>query len=199
MAAADPSQRIRAFIALAVTDELRVRVAEVQAAFSRVVSDVRWMDPSACHLTLRFLGNIAPADVETIATRCAAVAGERAGFQLEFAGLGVFPRMRAARVLWIGTSSGTEVLVGLQAEIERALAGLGLGADEGPFSPHLTIGRFRQPPHRSLLERLQALAASYEGVRLGLVPVDRLLLMRSELSSTGARHSLLASIPLGGA
>ncbi|MBI1737037.1 MAG: RNA 2',3'-cyclic phosphodiesterase, partial [Candidatus Rokubacteria bacterium] len=68
----------------------------------------------------------------------------------------------------------------------------GFPAEDRPFSPHVTLGRVREPKRN---ERL-AEAFARDAARFGTVRVDRVCLMRSELSPRGARYSELSAHPL---
>ena len=74
-----------------------------------------------------------------------------------------------------------------------ALAAHGFAREDRPFSGHVTLGRVRQPGRD---ERLAAALAAGARHQFGRLAVDRLALMRSELSPRGARYSITSAWPL---
>jgi 2'-5' RNA ligase len=88
------------------------------------------------HLTLAFLGELAPARAE--AARSAAEATRSRGFDLILDELGSF---RAAGVAWAGCSRLPHGLKGLQARLAKALASCGFTLEERPFTAHVTLAR----------------------------------------------------------
>ena len=109
------------------------------------------------------------------------------------AGVGAFPQVRRPRVLWAGVREGAESLHRLQPKLESALSAFGVPSEDRSFHPHLTLGRVRRT------ERLGGLSAEiqkWRDVDFGPSSVSELVLMRSELRSTGAIHTPLERFPL---
>jgi 2'-5' RNA ligase len=95
-------------------------------------------------------------------------------------------------VLWAGLATGAAPAAALATRIDEALAGLGFKREARAFSPHVTLGRVRQPHAQPRLR--EALAATRV---VGVVEVARVSLMRSDLSPRGARYTELAAARLG--
>jgi len=151
------------------------------------------VDPALCHITLKFLGYVAEERLPEIAVACGRAAGAGKPFDLSFQGVGAFPRWRGARVLWMGTGTGAAPLRELQATVEAELNALGFKAESRPFSPHLTLARFKAPPARDI----EGLGRRLEHERFGTVHVGELRLMRSDLRPSGPIYSVLEAFPLG--
>ncbi|WP_040730467.1 RNA 2',3'-cyclic phosphodiesterase [Thiocapsa marina] len=114
----------------AVRDALAVRVPELLCVGARATH------PSDFHLTLAFLGPLAPdvlACAERVADRIRAP-----GFDLELDRVGHFAR---ARVLWCGPASPPASLSALVSEVRQQLSTCGLVADPRPYRPHITLAR----------------------------------------------------------
>ena len=114
-------------------------------------------------------------------------------FDLAIEGLGAFPSLTRSRVVWAGASGGREPLVGIAARVERALADVGFPPEERAFSPHVTLGRVREPRRNPELAAAIAAAATR---RFGVHSVGAISLMRSDLSPRGARYTELLSVSL---
>jgi 2'-5' RNA ligase len=98
-------------------------------------------------------------------------------------------------VVWIGVDPSAE-LAALHREVDDACAAVGLGREDRPFRPHLTIGRPRDRDRPDAAALARALA------EVGFVAASRvasLHLMRSDLMPAGARHTPLDVFAFGGA
>jgi len=185
-------ERVRSFIAILLSDDVRAAVAVEIARLRPLGPRVSWVSPPNLHLTLKFLGEL-PADAlaEVREGLAEAVAGA-APFSLHFGGLGAFPDLTRPRVLWVGVDEGSRAAQALQSHVEAALTRRGFPREERPFSPHLTIGRVRDP--RRLVELQQAMTRDAR-LEFGQFEVRGLSLMRSDLSPAGARYTGLAAFP----
>jgi 2'-5' RNA ligase len=189
-------ETIRAFIAVPVGDEIRSAVETVEEELKRIGADVKWVKPGNVHLTLKFLGNIRPDDVEPLKAALGEALSGEAGFEAAVAGLGTFPRGRGKpRVVWMGLEEGAERLKDLAARVDDACASLGFEHEARPFAGHLTIGRSRRGGGRlpELAEAVTKLL--FNPLQL---KVDRVNLVRSRLSPEGPTYTVLESFTLGG-
>ncbi|MBL6749072.1 MAG: RNA 2',3'-cyclic phosphodiesterase [Nevskia sp.] len=94
------------------------------------------------HLTLAFLGNLEPRQLEAAARAGAEV--RAAAFALRLDQVGHFD---GPHVAWVGPSSLCRGLVQLKAELDRELLRFGLPVAAGAFVPHITCLRgVREPP-----------------------------------------------------
>jgi 2'-5' RNA ligase len=91
-------------------------------------------------------------------------------------------------VLWAGLHDGGEALAALAGAIDDALARLGFAREERAFSPHVTLGRVRDPRRAPALAEALAAAATRS---FGRVAVREATVMRSDLSPRGARYTRL--------
>ena len=112
--------------------------------------NARWLTEDGLHLTLAFIGEVDGSMQPRIE---AALAGVTApALRAELHGIGCFPPRGAPRVLWIGASPKSELVLLAQA-VRRALGRAGLTLERRRFMPHVTIARFRRPPPPAELER----------------------------------------------
>jgi len=160
-----------------------------------VARDVAWVVPGNLHLTVKFLGAVADGRIGSIVGALTGTAADVSPFDANFAGLGAFPSATRARVVWAGVTGGAGAMVDLAVRVDAALAALGFARDERPFSPHITLGRVRQPGRNPALTQDLRSAAGQEFGRLHVAGVS---LMRSELLAQGARYTELATVSLRG-
>ncbi|NJD69301.1 MAG: RNA 2',3'-cyclic phosphodiesterase, partial [candidate division NC10 bacterium] len=172
---------------------LKAALAGVQDRLKATRADVGWVRPENLHLTLKFLGQVEEDRFGAIGEAVAAAAAGCGPVHLVFQGLGAFPSPRSARVVWIGLSHGAETLAALQARIEAGLEPLGYAREARLFTAHLTLGRVRGPGHREQLARALTEATAEP---LGEMVLHRIELMKSDLSPSGARDTILHSFPL---
>jgi 2'-5' RNA ligase len=155
---------------------------------------VAWVAAENLHITLKFLGGVETPRLELVEKALERAVAGAAPFDLTIAGLGAFPTPTRPRVIWAGAVGGKSELVALAGRVERELAPIGFPREERPFSPHVTLGRVREPRRN---ERLGEALVRTATDPFGTVRVERLSLMRSDLSPRGARYSELSGHSFG--
>jgi 2'-5' RNA ligase len=194
---------IRSFVAIELPDEVRTALADLQEDLKVQAPPkaVRWTRPTSIHLTLQFLGDVAPAQVEAIADALRGVCAEHTLFTVELKSVGVFPNPNRPRIVWVGVAEPSGTLVAVQKGVSQALAPLGFEPEKRAYTPHLTphltIGRAARHASRADLAEVGELITRSEVGTLGQVYVEHLTLMKSELQPSGAVYSTLAVLPLG--
>ena len=184
---------IRSFIAIELPEETRQTLAAIQQELKRTGAGVRWVKPSSIHLTLKFLGNIHPGQVDDIAAVAAQVVRSEPVLTLRAGGLGGFPNQRKPRVIWIGMQGEVQRLSQIQARVENALEPLGFAREKRPYRPHLTIGRVKD---RSRLQPLIDAMATLDVPEFNSFDADEIILYKSDLRPTGAIYTKLHCMPL---
>lgn len=156
---------------------------------------VRWVVPEQLHLTLKFFGNIAAAEVPMLVDALGQSARTVRPFKLSLENIGGFPSVRRPNVIWIGLGGELEWLTALQRSLDERTAGVGSHAETRAFKPHLTIGRARRRdsdvrPVGSAIQQVQ-FATPLEWT------VSALHLVQSKLSPKGSTYSDLKTVQLG--
>ena len=114
-------ERIRAFIAIELPEELRASLSRLQEQLKPGQHYVTWVQPEEIHLTLKFLGNIATALIPQIEAAIAQATKSVIPFHLELRELGAFPNLSAPRVAWVGLGGNLDSLLPLQRAIDQGL------------------------------------------------------------------------------
>jgi len=190
---------IRSFVAIELTEKIRDALTELQGQLKAQAPPkvVRWTRPDSIHLTLQFLGDVAPGKVEDIADALREVCTHQTSFTFWLKHVGVFPDPNRPRVVWVGIAEPGGALVALQKGVTQALTPLGFEAEKRPFTPHLTIGRAaRDAGRRELAEVGQLVTRSAVGT-LGEILVEHITLMKSDLQPSGAVYTPLAVLTFG--
>ncbi|MEW6599834.1 MAG: RNA 2',3'-cyclic phosphodiesterase [Nitrospirota bacterium] len=183
---------MRSFIAIELPDTLKSALLSLQQELKKCGADVRWVRPDGIHLTLKFLGDIEDRLVERIVESLKGTCGKFRAFNCEVRGVGVFPGTRNPRVLWAGISDH-DTLALLQVDIDSAMSSLGFERESRKFTAHLTLGRFRSSEGKAaLLDRME----NYKEQQLGLIDVNHISLMKSDLGPAGAKYTKIAEISL---
>jgi len=190
-------EQIRAFIAIELPDELKGRLRSFQAHLKLPRhSFIKWVSPDSIHLTLKFLGNVNLKKIDSIKDEMGKITAGKKAFKLITTEPGCFPNPKRIRVFWLGLSGDVEILAEIQREIDKSLAKLGF-ADEGrPFSPHLTLARVKD---ECLPSDRWDFAELIEGAKFDPcceIKVEKISLMRSQLTTAGAIYSRLADFKL---
>ncbi len=189
-------EKIRAFIAIELPEELKVSLTKLQNKLRTGKEEaVKWVDPKGLHLTLKFLGSIPSQMVSEISQAISPVVRELRPFTLQIHGLGAFPSLKAPRVVWVGTGGDLQALLILQKRVDQALSPLGFETEKA-FSPHLTLGRVREKAPFRTRELLGQEINQLEVPKMPSLRVESLSLMRSTLTPSGAVYSRLASFAL---
>ncbi|MEX0756842.1 MAG: RNA 2',3'-cyclic phosphodiesterase, partial [Acidimicrobiia bacterium] len=150
----------RIFVAIGFPAEVRVHLADRLAHLPIPI-----VPAANLHLTLRFLGDIDPVGLDRL---LAALDESRwpAPFPLRLGGLWAFPKPAKATVVWIDAVG--DRLEELAETVEDACEEAGLGREERPFRPHVTVSRLRPPAD------VRALIAGSDPFELS-TPVDEIV------------------------
>ena len=131
---------MRLFVAINFPAPLREGIWTASTALRDAGLPVRWVDLAALHLTLKFLGSVAPQRTPEIVSGLEAATRQTRPFTLPLGGFGAFPSMERPRVIWVGCE-GVPQLELLQHAVEVEMERLGFEVEGRPFHPHLTLGR----------------------------------------------------------
>ncbi|MFA5118895.1 MAG: RNA 2',3'-cyclic phosphodiesterase [Candidatus Omnitrophota bacterium] len=145
---------MRAFIAIEITAEIKGFLAGLQKELRKSNADISWVKPNNIHITMRFLGEIQPAQQNILAEILDTALRRHSPFKLRVSSLGAFPNTKSPRVIWTGIDLGTEQLQKISGELEAAIHTAGFPGEERPFTAHLTLGRTKSSLNRSLLAKI---------------------------------------------
>ena len=184
----------RLFIAADIDDATRAQVggisSELRAAFGQR-ANASWVRAERMHLTLQFVGNADAAVEQAVRAALARPVSERV-FDVTFDRLGFFPRRGSPRVLWLGVGAGIDALRRLHsAFMVRGITGGVPAEGTEPFTPHLTLARFRDRVPRAAVAKLVEIPVS-----AGPSRIDRVTLYQSRLSPAGPTYIPLADAHL---
>ena len=185
----------RIFIAVELDPALHQAVVDTQTRLEAAGAKVRWIRPGNLHFTLRFLGEIPPAQVALakVATR-EAVSGV-APFTISLRSLGAFPSLERPQVVWVGVEEGAEELQALAERLQARLHHHRFPPEDHPFRPHLTLARIRDS--RQWGDIVRALT-QHRDMIVGAQQVQAVAVMESHLTPQGPVYARVEEVSLQG-
>jgi 2'-5' RNA ligase len=185
----------RLFLAVPLPRETKEAVARWTESLKARHDGWRWVSPDNLHLTLRFYGETAEEIESRLVERLRELESKEAAFDLEVCGWGTFPSPSRPRILWIGVTGELAPLERLARAAEEDAVALGFEPERRRFHPHLTVARAGRGRGRPSLP-----PRNRDGEpRFGDLPVDRIVLYRSQLGPGGPKYEPALEVPLRGA
>ena len=191
---------MRTFISADMPDEARESLAPFLFGLRAMeMEKLRWVQPEAIHLTLKFLGDI---DQERVGPVLSAMRESCAGashFRLATGGLGCFPNRRSPQVVWLGLEGEVGTLELLQTRLDEELhRTAGLPLEGRPFRPHLTLARVRRGASEAERQQIWERIEATPPLKTISWTVSHLSLVHSTLRPQGPEYRTLGSAPLSG-
>jgi RNA 2',3'-cyclic 3'-phosphodiesterase len=196
---------MRIFVGIDLDSDIRSRISRFVEGVEGFAPDARWMRPESLHITLKFIGEQTPEQVEAITRRLRKIEGSV--FEIRITGYGFFPTAKAARVFWIGVHAGPQ-LHEFAATIDAATAELGIPREDRPYSPHLTLaragGRSGSPKHHKsdgpnkVFATLEKRIATMGELDFGSMMAREFILYQSQLAPGGSKYAKLEQLQLRG-
>lgn len=174
---------MRCFFALLLSEEVKAQVVHLLGRLRPSTPGVKWVRPEQLHITLRFFLSLDATEQAAVLHTGEALCGTASPFSLAVRGVKSFgPRGGGISTLWAGIEDLSGGLARFHASLVETLERAGYAPEPRPFSPHLTLGRLREPSWDPALHAKMEREATFEG---GLFSVDSLHLLASELRPSG--------------
>lgn len=177
---------MRTFIAVEISDEQKNSLDQIEAHLKYAGADVKWVEKSNIHLTLKFLGEVSDEKLKEIQNILNVIADNAKPFEASLKDIGAFPKIDYPRVVWVGLDKGAEELKRLAEEIDERLSKIGFTKETRPFAAHLTVGRVRSPKNKQALKEKML---SYSFPSIPSARVDRVILFKSTLTPKGSIYT----------
>ncbi len=183
---------VRAFIAVELPDDIKERIASLAGELDIAGIPVKPVRRENLHITLKFLGQSPPEELEKAKAACSACAEGAKPFPLALRGVGAFPSAERPSVLWAGAHDETGSLASLAKELQWRLLETGREKEQRIFHPHATAARIKKSIKSAERKIIRQWLEENRDADFGLIEVRRLSLLASRLSSEGPSYSLLA-------
>ncbi|MFB5609165.1 MAG: RNA 2',3'-cyclic phosphodiesterase [Nitrosarchaeum sp.] len=176
---------MRVFVAVEISsNEIINSISKFQ---SEININAKPVEPHNLHFTLQFLGEISQDMAEKVMMSLNSI--KFSSFLVNLRGIGVFPKLKDPRIVWIGTDeNGGNSLIDLAKKVEKVLDPLGFSIDK-PFKPHITVFRVKKK-----IEDISKELDKFKSINFGTQEITGFKLKQSILSSKGPTYSDLMEI-----
>ncbi len=179
---------MRLFVALALPSDLRAALAGMAIG----LRGARWVAAEDLHLTLRFVGEVHPAEAEDLDAALTAL--HAPPVEVRLGGIGTFGKGRRVHALWVGAERAP-ALAHLQEKVESAVVRAGFTPETRKFTPHVTLARLRDADRG----RLEGFIGGHNDRPFPPFTAESVTLFQSHLTRDGAHYEALADYALEGA
>ena len=193
----------RTFIALDMHASVQRALGQVIERFALALPNLRWVDATGIHLTLAFLGELDDDRLALAMEATRAATHDFPAFDYRLTAPGTFGPPQQPRVIWMGIEDRPlaqlhgSPLPRLHHILTRELERRGFETEKRPFSPHLTLARVKHPLTPSEQQTLHRLLYSKQDQATStLNRATHLNVMKSDLSRSGAKYTVLEACPL---
>ncbi len=186
---------MRLFVAVDVPDETRKALTAVVTQLQHKCPSARWVRPEAMHITLKFIGNTGAEHLPAIRDALAKLKSAEP-IEMHFRGLGFFPSEKRPRVFWCGVEASRNASE-IASEMDRALTVFGIEPESRPFTPHLTLARFKEEGAQAGgkqakgIADIVSLAREMKEKDFGAIRTGEFHLFESKTKPTGAEYTRL--------
>ena len=179
--------KIRMFISIPIkeTDSIVPVLDDIKQ-----IRNVRASPTSQLHITMRFIGDIDDGKTKKVVKAVEDAVTGLQPFIIRIRGTGCFPNIKRPNVVWVGVEP-EDILRQIAERISVNLKSMNISFDEKPFKSHVTVGRCSGPAD------VAPLVEKYQDTEFTSFECDRILIMRSELSPKGAKHTVLHAVMIG--
>jgi 2'-5' RNA ligase len=183
---------LRTFIAIKIEPqpELLRLVKHLKKTFEK--EKIKWVEENNLHLTLKFLGDTLPVQVEQAKELLLKTGENFSSFHFDLKGVGFFKRNRQPKVLFVNIEND-EPLKQLASEIDSKLAKLGFEKEKRDFNPHLTLARIKYLTNKT---RFYETVEEYGNQFIQQVKIDEIIYYQSILKIDGPEYKSLAKFGL---
>lgn len=155
---------------------------------------VNWVALNNIHITLKFLGDVNIEKIPSITAKLNMISRKFKEFEALLKGIGIFKDFYHPKVLWFGLRN-CEEFESVKNEIENSMGDLGFEIDYRKFTPHLTVGRFKEA---GSVKDLRKLVSMNQDVYFQLIPIKEIILYESILKADGPpEYKIIESFNLG--
>jgi 2'-5' RNA ligase len=128
------------FVAVPLPQNVKTEFSTYMKKIKNDFPFTRWVHPEDLHITLAFLGNVEPKQLDLLNPQLKEAAARHATFTLSLSELGTFGNRQSPRIFWYGVEK-SQPLNDLRDDIFTACERIGISLDTRPFHPHITMAR----------------------------------------------------------
>ncbi len=183
---------VRTFIGIFPPPHIQSAIAEIQSSLKIDASAIRWEVQKKFHITMKFLGNVSPEQLQRLQPLLIQQCQSINRFGMTLTNVGCFPVTYAPKIVWIGSLGDENApLADCFAAVESGCISAGFKKEGRQFHPHITLGRVKGKVSENLIKKIEN--TTFEPLQF---LCTELLIMKSDLSPSGSAYSQLSTIPL---
>jgi 2'-5' RNA ligase len=196
---------VRSFVAVPLPAALQASVLSTARSLSAQLPAIKWSHKAEnLHVTLAFLGQVDGELLSRFTGALGQAVGGHPRFEILLRGVGAFPSVRNAQVVWIGIEDRLRRLDELARVVGELAERLSVGDGElrrRPFSAHVTIGRTprRRGSAESSAGDVTAALAPWADRSFGAVSVEEIHVYESITGGDASTYVLRGKAMLEGA
>ncbi|MCL2131785.1 MAG: RNA 2',3'-cyclic phosphodiesterase [Lentimicrobiaceae bacterium] len=186
----------RLFIAINVVPNERFMAVYAKLKSQTTKLDkINWINPDLLHITLKFLGEVPPENVPSIAEKMRIACKDASPFTIGISFVGLFGSVYKPRVLWFGVDDNTEMLLKLHQSLEKQMRKLDFPPHIGNFVPHLTVARINKIDNKKRF--LQQMEQQNQTQQIQQLTVNEVILYESRFEERVPVYDKIDSVMLG--
>lgn len=179
---------MRLFLAIELPDDVRNHLRQIRAGLEPAIPKVAYTRPENLHLTLKFLGELAPKRVPQLTASMEMIKPRR--LELQATQFEIFPGKGPIRIIAAAMEGTIPPLRAMVESIEQRCRFLGFEREQRAYRPHVTLARSRPVLSQKFRATINELAPN---LWPGPIFAPReFALMCSEQSTQGSVYSTVA-------
>ena len=180
----------RVFIAINIPEIIKNKIGNLISLSKKANSNplIKYVKPEILHLTLHFLGELEPSQIETVKNVMLRLAGNYSAANLTTGNINAFPNLKNPQVVFLETNEKNgRIIIGLQKNLGEELEKFKIDVDHRNWKPHITLARIKgqcQFKFESLFFPETE------------IPIKSIELMESNLKPSGSEYKIIESYSL---
>lgn len=175
----------RCFIGIFVPEGVKNEILKIQDELRKLPIECKFVEPNNLHICLSFLGDIEDEEIDKIRQKLAVIGSSVVKFKSVAHHLKLIPNEKYTRVIVLDVFDEQKMLLLLSKSVVEKI-----GGDAKP--PHITLCRVRNITDKPMfIEKIKDLK-----INASEFTVDKICLIKSELSRSGPVYSVLYGTPL---
>lgn len=180
------SNKLRAFIAVPISDSIKNELKIVQDKLSKSEKSLKLVNVLNMHITIAFLGQITPEQTENINSIINHITCSMEPFKIDISGLGYFGKRSCPNIIFADLKN-YKALSAIYLSLKNKLKQIDLELEDREFTPHLTLARNKNNQKINISKIIENL----KNHKFGKQKVSRIELIKSTLTPTGSIYNTL--------
>lgn len=187
--AKEEKRKLRLFIAVPLSEDIKKNVQHISTALSAVDGRLSIVSPENLHFTLKFIGWVEEKEQEKIRKNILSLTKTLTPFEVKISGLDAFPAPNRPTVIWAGVSKELTEIAQLfnlslpyHQESRESLA-------------HLTLARVKHLEENGR-QQIKEIIKTHGKDFFGQMIINKVVLFQSELRKSGPVYTVLEEFRL---